>query len=198
MITEQEVLQMLTESGAISKGHFILSSGRHAEMYVQCARVLEDPRRAEILGKALAICVKEKVDRVISPILGGILIGHEVARALDRPFLFPERGSNGEFCLRRGFTLNPQERVLIVEDVVTTGQTTEEILALLADNETQPVGLVAIVDRSSSHVVEGMSVQSLIQLDFSNYSPEECPLCAKGISAHRPGSRAKEVQAQLS
>jgi len=191
VITKQEVLRMFIESGAISKGHFVLSSGRHAETYVQCARVLEDPNSAEILGKALAACVEEKVDRVISPILGGILIGYEVARALDRPFIFPERGPDGKFCLRRGFTLRPQERVLIVEDVVTSGRTTEEVLALLADNEAQPVGLVAIVDRSSSHMVEGIPIQALIQLDFPDYRQEECPLCAEGIPTYRPGSRTK-------
>lgn len=194
MLTEQKVLEMLIESGAVLDGHFVLSSGRHAGRYIQCAKVLEEPRRAEQLGRALAAQIEVEVDRVISPPLGGILIGHEVARALDRPFLFPERGSSGELCLRRGFTLEPGEHVLIVEDVVTTGKTTEEIITLLEDFATPPAGIAAIVDRSSEHAISGMPVQALIRLSLPNYAPEDCPMCAEGLPARKPGSRSAATQ----
>jgi len=189
VLTEKKLLKLLYETGAVLDGHFILSSGKHAGRYIQCAKVLEIPRRAELLGRELAARIDTEVDRVISPPLGGILIGYEVARALDRPFLFPERGVDGKLCLRRGFTLQADERVLIVEDVITTGRTTHEVLEILADCGATPVGVLAIVDRSSTHEVTDIPICSLVTLTFPIYEPEACPMCAQGLPAYRPGSR---------
>ncbi len=182
-------LDLLQETGAVQSGHFLLSSGRHSGRYVQCARVLEDPAHAETLGAALAACLPKGIDRVASPPLGGILIGYEVARGLGRPFLFPERGPDGRFQLRRGFTLRAGERICIVEDVVTTGRTTRELIDLVRGFGAEPVCSAAIVDRSETHAVEGMPIHALVHLSIPTYTYSECPLCASGTPLYQPGSR---------
>ena len=194
-MSEKELLDLMQELGALHKGHFKLSSGLHSDTYFQCARILQFPELARELGGLIAADFDTPTfDVVVSPALGGILIGHEVARALDRPFLFPERGTSSELCLRRGFTLEPGEQVLIVEDVVTTGKTTEEIVTLLEESAALPVGLATIVDRSSEHAVCGMPVHALIRLSLPNYAPEDCPMCAQGLPARKPGSRRTTAQ----
>jgi len=187
---ETRWLDLLQATGAVQSGHFLLSSGRHSGRYVQCAKVLEDPANAATLGDALAAQLStEGIDRVASPPLGGILIGYEVARALGRPFLFPERGPDGRFQLRRGFTLRAGERIGIVEDVVTTGRTTREMIDVIRGFGAEPVCLAAIVDRSEGHVVEGMRVHALVHLDIPTYAYSECPMCASGTPLYQPGSR---------
>ncbi|MFO8034974.1 MAG: orotate phosphoribosyltransferase [Candidatus Bipolaricaulota bacterium] len=181
---------LFVRRNALLEGHFLLSSGRHSPAYVQCAKVLERPEDAEALGRALAGRTPgASVDRVIAPPMGGILIGYEVARALGVPFLFPERDASGALSLRRGFTLEPGDRVLVVEDVVTTGITTGEVLRLVQAKEASPVGLLALVDRSEDHRVDVLPVHAILQLQIPTYAPEECPLCAEDIPLTKPGSR---------
>lgn len=189
MNDEARWLGLLQETGAVQSGHFLLSSGRHSGRYIQCAKVLENPANAEALGAALARRLPNGIDRVASPPLGGILIGYEVARGLGRPFLFPERGPDGRFQLRRGFTLQAGERICIVEDVVTTGRTTRELIDLVRGFGAEPVSLAAIVDRSETHVVEGMGIHALVRLGIPTYTFSECPMCAEGAPLHQPGSR---------
>ncbi len=181
---------LFVRRGALQEGHFRLSSGRHSPTYVQCAKVLEQPEDAERLGKALAVQAPDVgADRVMAPPMGGILIGYEVARALGLPFLFPERDDTGILSLRRGFTLSPGDRVLVVEDVITTGKTTREVLELIRAQGALPVALMALVDRSAEHRVEDLSVHALMRLDIPAYAPEHCPLCVQGIALTKPGSR---------
>ncbi|MEN6368889.1 MAG: orotate phosphoribosyltransferase [Thermotogota bacterium] len=189
MTDEKRWLDLLQATGAVQSGDFLLSSGRHSGRYVQCAKVLENPANAETLGAALAASLPKEIDRVASPPLGGILIGYEVARALGRPFLFPERGPDGRFQLRRGFTLRAGERICIVEDVVTTGRTTRELIDLVRGFGAEPVCSAAIVDRSETHAVEGMPIHALVHLSIPTYTYSECPLCALGTPLYQPGSR---------
>ncbi len=183
--------ELFVDRGALSEGHFLLSSGRHSPAYVQCAKVLERPADAEALGQTLAQRVAGlAVDRVVAPPMGGILIGYEVARALGVPFLFPERDESGALALRRGFSLPQGDRVVVVEDVVTTGLTTREVLQLVRTKGGTPVGLMALVDRSEEHHVDGLPVQAVLQLQFPTFSPEGCPLCADAVPLTKPGSRA--------
>jgi len=135
-----------------------------------------------------------EVDRVVSPPLGGILIGYEVARALGKPFQFPERVPDGLFQLRRGFSIRPGERIAIVEDVITTGRTTRELMALLHGHGAQTVGVGAIVDRSVNHEVDGWPVRALVRLEIPTYAYSECPLCARGVPIAQPGSRKQGVK----
>lgn len=177
--------------GAILNGHFLLSSGRHSDRYVQCAKVLEDPQRAETLGRVLVEKVSEPFETVIAAPLGGLLIGHEVARAAGRRFLFAERAKDGAMTLRRGFAVNPGERILVVEDVITTGRTTRELLALLQASGAKTVGLVTIVDRSKTHRVDEHEILSALRLPIETFESEVCPLCKDGVPVVKPGSRAQ-------
>jgi len=186
----ESLRELFVATGAILEGHFQLSSGMHSTAYIQCAKVLEHPDHAERLGAALAERLGElAVDRVVAPPMGGVLIGHEVARSLRVPFLFPERDAEGGLTLRRGFTLRSGERVLVVEDVITTGRTTVEVLKLLHARGAEPVGLAALVDRSDNALIGGLRPHALIEMPLPLYTPDTCPLCAQGVPAVRPGSR---------
>ena len=188
-------MNLMRETGAIQRGHFLLSSGRHSAEYVQCARALEHPSNATTLGGALADAVaagaESAIDCVISPPLGGLLIGYEVARHLDVRFLFPEREDDGRFHFRRGFGLEAGARVCLVEDVITTGRTTEELIDLVESMGVMVTAVAAIVDRSIGHTVRTHPIASLLRLEIPTYAPDECPLCAEGSSPIKPGSRAQ-------
>jgi len=189
---ENRWLALLQRTGALQTGHFLLSSGLHSPQYVQCARALEDPANAAALGAALARrLAAADVDRVASPPLGALLIGYEVARSLKRPFLFPERPDGGAFSLRRGFTLRPGDRVAVIEDVVTTGRTTSELIALLRAGGADVVALGAIVDRSETGAIDGLAIVSLVTLSIPTYERATCPLCAAGALLVKPGSRTE-------
>ncbi len=192
MKRNEDWLRLLESVGAVQNGHFLLSSGRHSERYIQCAKVLEDPQHATSVGAELARRMAGDVDRVMSPPLGGILVGYEVARGLRRPFQFPERGADGLFQLRRGFSVHPGDRIAVVEDVVTTGRTTRELMNLIRGHGAEPVCLGAIVDRSESHEVDGFPIHALVRLEIPTYAYGECPLCARGIPISQPGSRKQE------
>ncbi|MBU1050662.1 orotate phosphoribosyltransferase [Candidatus Bipolaricaulota bacterium] len=187
-------MELLQDVGAIQNGHFLLSSGRHSGRYVQCARALELPKTATALGAALADAIGKSVDRVMAPPLGGLLIGYEVARHLKVPFSFPERRSDGTFALRRGFMLQPNERICVIEDVVTTGKTTLELLDALRDLGARPVAIGCIVDRSETHQLANLPIDSLLQLAIPTYVADECPLCRQGLPLHQPGSRDMTAQ----
>jgi orotate phosphoribosyltransferase len=184
---------LLAESGALERGHFELSSGRHSPAYVQCALLLEDPRRARRVGRALArLLASLRPQAVVSPALGGLVIGHEVAEALGVPFRFTER-LDGVMSLRRGFRLEPGERVAVVEDVVTTGQSTREAAAAVEAAGGRVTAVGAIVDRSGGGRPFEVPFYRLLELDLPAWSAEECPLCAEGGRPEKPGSRENAV-----
>ncbi len=181
--------RMLEASGALRRGHFQLSSGLHSPAYVQCALLLEDPARARQVGSELAGLLRDlRPDSVLSPALGGVIIGHEVAAALGVPFRFTER--KGEAMeLRRGFELASGERVVVVEDVVTTGRSTRETIAVAAARGARVVGAGAIIDRSGGRHGFDVPLRALVALDLPAYGAADCPLCRAGGVAEKPGSR---------
>jgi orotate phosphoribosyltransferase len=188
-MTEADVLAMFRRSGALLEGHFTLSSGLHSPGYLQCARVLMQPRDAEAIGADLAALVRQfSPTLVLSPALGGIVIGQEVARALNIAALFAER-ADGALTLRRGFSIEPSDRVLVVEDVVTTGGSTRETMAVARAAGATVVAACSIVDRSGGNQGLDVPYRSLLPMDVATYHPDSCPLCARGVELVKPGSR---------
>ena len=190
-------LLLLEASGALRHGHFQLSSGLHSPAYVQCALLLEQPARARQVGSALAAKLGDyRPDAVVSPALGGVIVGFTTAGALDVPFRFTER-KDGRMELRRGFGVHPGERLVVVEDVVTTGRSTRETVAVLEALGGEVVAVGAILDRSSRSRVDAEGGEELFEvpfevltsLDLPTYPPESCPLCAEGSTPVKPGSR---------
>jgi orotate phosphoribosyltransferase len=188
-MTSSSVLDLFRRSGALLEGHFRLSSGLHSTGYLQCALVLQEPRDAETLGRALAEKVRPlNVDAVLSPAIGGLIIGHEVARALGVRAMFAER-QEGKLTLRRGFALKPGERVLIVEDVLTTGLSTRETSEVARAAGADVVGAAAIINRSGGDPGLGVPFAALADHALPTYQAEACPLCAEGQPVVKPGSR---------
>jgi orotate phosphoribosyltransferase len=191
---EEAVLELFHRTGAHLKGHFRLTSGLHSPEYLQCALVLQHPNHAERLGRELAARVQEiardaGVDMVVSPALGGLIIGHEVARALGVRFLFAERNAEGKMSLRRGFSVEPGQTAVVIEDVVTTGGSTREVVDLLAQGGARVLAAGSIVDRSGGKADVGVPRVALATLQVVAYPPEDCPLCRAGSTAIKPGSR---------
>jgi len=184
---------ILEASGALTRGHFKLSSGRHSDAYVQCARLLEDPARARQAGEALAARLVAELggapDSVLAPAMGALLIGHEVAAALGVPFRFTERDAEGRMALRRGFHLRPGERLVIVEDVVTSGRSTKETAALARSMGAAVLAVGSILDRSGGGNPFDVPFVALAALTLPTWQPAECPLCADGKPVEKPGSR---------
>jgi orotate phosphoribosyltransferase len=193
-VDEARVLELFRSSGAMLEGHFELSSGLHSDRYFQCALLLQHPRRAEELARALAAKVRaqghEKVDVVIGPALGAVTWAHEVARALDARALFTER-KDGPMSLRRGFTVTPNERVFVVEDVLTTGGSAREVIEVLKSFDVRPLGVGAILNRSGGNPFESDSLPltTLAAVAVKSWLRASCPLCAAGGTAVKPGSR---------
>jgi orotate phosphoribosyltransferase len=191
-VTKDEVLAEFRSCGALLEGHFKLSSGRHSGHYLQCARVLMNPARAARLAEALVAGIPEEVraavDVVVSPAMGGIIIGHEVARALGKDAMFLER-PEGVFLLRRGFTLTPGAKVLMVEDVVTTGLSSREAIAAVTREGGEVIAECAIVDRSCGSVDLGVPFYPLVALDFPTYDETNIPAALAAIAVTKPGSR---------
>jgi orotate phosphoribosyltransferase len=190
-MTEDEILEIFRTHGALLEGHFILSSGLHSDRYIQCALVLQHPRVAEQLCSALAAKLRHLGATVVAaPALGGVIVSHEVARALGLRAVFTER-QEGVMLLRRGFSLAPGEPTLVVEDVITTGGSTRETMAAVEQAGGKVVGVGALIDRSGGTVDLGVPKTALVTLAVQNYKPEECPLCQSGLPPVKPGSRTK-------
>jgi orotate phosphoribosyltransferase len=193
----EEVVKLLEQVGAIRTGHFELSSGRHSGTYIQCALVLAHPNYAELLGRALADHFRNlSVACVVSPALGGVIIGHEVARALGVRALFVERDRSGQMALRRGFEIHPGERVLVVEDVWTTGGSTREAIGVVEQEGGLVVAAGALIDRSGGQLELNVPARALLEMEVASSEPDECPLCRAGGVATRPGSRYSRAQSQ--
>jgi len=192
-VTDEEILAEFRAADALLEGHFILSSGLRSPRYLQCARVLMDGARAERLAGALAAKLqaglRESIDAVVSPAMGGVIIGHEMGRALGKPAMFVER-PEGTFYLRRGFALNPGDKVLMVEDVVTTGLSSKEAIAAIEDAGGEVVAEAALVDRSGGTADLGVPFHSLIRIDVPTYDANNLPEELAAIPAIKPGSRA--------
>jgi orotate phosphoribosyltransferase len=199
MYSREQLLSMFEAAGAVRHGHFELSSGRHSGTYVQCALVLQYPKFAERLGQALAALFSDaRIDAVVSPAMGGLIIGQEVARALPVPqdaigggvpAMFVERDGSGTMTLRRGFSLKPDQHVLVVEDVWTTGGSTQEAIHVVEEAGGRVIAVGALIDRSGGSVEFPVESNALIELPIESYEPEECPLCRQGSAALKPGSR---------
>ncbi len=186
---QDEVLNIYRENNALLSGHFLLSSGRHSDQYLQSALVLQDPKLAEKLGRALADKFRDvQVDVVVGPAMGGITVAYEAARALGVRALFTER-ENGEMTLRRGFEIKKGEKVLICEDVVTTGKSVREVIKYLEGIEADIAGVGYLIDRSNGRTDFGYPSQSLLALEVLSYEASDCPLCGKGLPLVKPGSR---------
>ena len=192
-MTDDEILAEFREADALLDGHFILSSGLRSPRYLQCARLLMDPKRAEKMARALAAKIpadiRENIDVVVSPAMGGVIIGHEMGRALGKPAIFVER-PQGTFELRRGFRLERGDRVLLVEDVVTTGLSSREAIAAVEQAGGEVVAAASLVDRSNGSADLGVPYTPLIRIDVPAYQPDELPAELAQIPAVKPGSRA--------
>ena len=196
-MTDEDVLKIFEENGALLKGHFLLTSGLHSDRYLQCALVLQHPAIAERLGAELAARAKADpditpVDLVIAPALGGVIVAHVVARALGVRALFTERQEK-MMTLRRGFQIRSGERCLVVEDVVTTGGSTREVMEVVARHGGVAAGAGSLIDRSlkrdGSVVDLGLPRRALAAIEVATYAPDECPMCREGSVAIKPGSR---------
>jgi orotate phosphoribosyltransferase len=191
---ESPVLNLFERTSAYLHGHFRLTSGLHSSEYLQCALVLQHPVHAESLGrdlssKVLALLPGGEVHVVASPAVGGLIIGHEVARALGARFIFTERGADGRMILRRGFSVQPGESVAVIEDVVTTGGSTREVVELLQAAGARVLAAGSIIDRSGGSAQVGAPRAALVTLQVTAWLPEHCPLCQQGLPVVKPGSR---------
>ena len=194
-MTETEILNIFKKTGALLTGDFLLTSGRHSDRYFQCAKVLQYPEYTEMLCKMLADNFRKfEIDTVIAPAMGGLVVGQEVARQLNKRFIFAERpASQGEedkkLSLRRGFTLDENEKVLVCEDVVTTGGSVFEVINIVKSSNAKVVGVGFIVDRSNGKVDFKFPQFSTLKMDVVSYLHDECPLCREDIELVKPGSR---------
>lgn len=187
-------LALFQRTGAYLRGHFRLTSGLHSPEYLQCALVLQHPQHAASLGQQLADAVREQIREsgitlVCAPAMGGLIIGHEVARALGARFLFTERDGEGRMTLRRGFAVEPGEKAVVIEDVITTGGSSREVVDLLRAQGANVLAAASIVDRSGGTADLGVTRVALATLQATVYQPEFCPLCEQGEPVTKPGSR---------
>lgn len=192
-MNQTEIKEIFQKYEALLNGHFLLSSGLHSDTYFQSALVLQYPKVAEKLAKELSKNIldllKEKsFNVVVSPAIGGIIIGQEIARVLDIRAIFCER-VDGKMVLRRGFKLNENDNAIIVEDVITTGLSTNEVITVVKSFGANVLGVASLVNRSSGKINISLPITSLLNIEIKNYKPEECPLCQKGIKIIKPGSR---------
>ncbi len=192
-MTNDEVLKIFEETHALLKGHFRLSSGRHSDRYLQCALVLQYPWQAEKLGQALAEKVKElKPQAVLSPAMGGLFVGHELARALKVRSIFTERNKETDAMeLKRGFTVEKGERIFTVEDIFTTGKSVKESYQVVRNMGAEVVGVGCLIDRSGGEIAFDVPVRSLASLKVESWEEKDCALCKQGMPVVKPGSRSK-------
>lgn len=192
MLQKDEAVEIFTKAGALLEGHFRLTSGRHSNQYMQCAQVLQYPEYTEQFCRHLAGKFEnEQVEVVIGPAMGGIIVSYEVARQLKVPGIFCER-QDGQMMLRRGFEIGSGQRVLVVEDVVTTGGSVEEVIKIVGDAGGIVIGVGVLVDRSNGKVDFGVRKEAVLTMDIKSWEADECPICAEGkIPVVKPGSRSK-------
>ena len=191
-MNSDQILQHFRDTNALLEGHFILSSGLHSPNYLQCALALQYPFDAAKFGRAIAEHFADaNIETVASPAIGGLVIGYAVAQALNVRFIWTER-QEGIMTVRRGFSIKENERILVVEDVITTGGSTRECITALEQHGAQIVGAASIIDRSNGTADVGVPRIELVRLDVPSYKPEDCPMCANGETAIKPGSRTSK------
>lgn len=192
-MNSEQILEHFRQTNALLEGHFILSSGLHSPKYLQCALALQYPIDAAKFGKAIAEhFVNENIETVASPAIGGLVIGYTVAQALNVRFIWTER-QNGEMTLRRGFSVKENEKILVVEDVITTGGSTRECIDALEKNGAKVTNAASIIDRSGGAADVGVPRIALVSLEVPSYEPEICPMCKNGDEAYKPGSRQEKI-----
>jgi len=187
--TSDSVLDLFRRTGAYLTGHFRLTSGLHSPEYLQCAKVLQFPDHAESMGRALAAAMNVTPDVVVSPAMGGLIIGHETARAFGVRHIFTERDADRKMVLRRGFAITPGEKAVVIEDVITTGGSSVEVIELLRQLGAQVIAAGSVIDRSGGKADIGVPRVALATLTVTAYDPAQCPLCAQGLPVVKPGSR---------
>ncbi|MFT8314445.1 MAG: orotate phosphoribosyltransferase [Clostridium sp.] len=187
--TENKVIEILRESEALLEGHFLLSSGRHSEKYCQCAKLLQHPDKAEKVISVIVDKIKDvDFDIIVGPAMGGVLVSYELARQTGKPGIFAER-VDGKMTIKRGFEVKKGDKVIISEDVVTTGKSSFEVVEILRKLGAEVVALCCIVDRRAKDVKTELPIYSAVKLEIESYEKENCPLCAKGVPYVKPGSR---------
>lgn len=189
---EERILELLKESDALLTGHFLLSSGKHSDKYIQCAKLIQYPEKTEEVCKVIKEKIKEdnlKIDMVVGPAMGGIIIAYELGRALGVPAIFTER-ENDVMTLRRGFEIPENANVLVVEDVVTTGKSSKETIEVIENHNANCLGIACLADRTSGKDI-GIKLYPAIKLEINTYEAEDCPLCKQGKEIVKPGSRKK-------
>ncbi len=187
-MNSEQITKVFQELGALKNGHFQLTSGLHSGQYMQCAAVFEQPYEANKIIEQLCQSLPKDIDTVIAPAIGGIAMGYAVASKLKKRFIFAER-ENDKMTLRRGFNLSPQEKILIVEDVVTTGGSVQEIIEIAIENQCSIQGVAALVNRSQGKADFQVPFTALLNMDIQTYQPHECPFCKAGKPIDKPGSR---------
>jgi len=187
--SSNSVLDLFRDTGAYLKGHFRLTSGLHSPEYLQCALVLQHPQHAETCGRALASALNVKPDVVVSPAMGGLIIGHEVARAFGVRHIFTERDADRKMVLRRGFSVQSGEKAVVIEDVITTGGSSKEVVELLRAAGVDVVAAGSVIDRSGGKADLGVPRAALATLEVQTWDPAQCPLCKQGLPVAKPGSR---------
>jgi orotate phosphoribosyltransferase len=186
---EKQILEAFEKSNALLRGHFLLTSGRHSDVYFQCAKVLQYPKYVELLCSLIAEHFRQtEIDTVIAPAMGGLVVGQEVARQLNKRFIFAER-EDKKLTLRRGFTIDKDEKLLICEDVVTTGGSVFEVIDIVKSNDAKVAGVGFIVDRSNGKVNFDFPQFSTFKMEVISYLPDDCPMCEQNIPVIKPGSR---------
>lgn len=184
-----EMERIFKETGLMLEGHFLLTSGRHSNRYMQCAKLFQYPVYSEMICKDLAKRFEgQQIDLVVGPAVGGIIMSYEMARQINVPNIFAER-ENGNMTLRRGFTIPKGAKVLVVEDVVTTGGSVREVMDIVANSEAEVVGVCVVVDRSGGKIDFGVPFFAAYETEIQSYEPSQCPLCKQGLELVKPGSR---------
>ena len=183
-----EMERIFKETGLMLEGHFLLTSGRHSNRYMQCAKLFQYPVYSEMICKDLAKRFEgQQIDLVVGPAVGGIIMSYEMARQINVPNIFAER-ENGNMTLRRGFTIPKGAKVLVVEDVVTTGGSVREVMDIVANSEAEVVGVCVVVDRSGGKIDFGVPFFAAYETEIQSYEPSQCPLCEQGLELVKPGS----------
>jgi orotate phosphoribosyltransferase len=189
MLNQEQILNIFYQTGALMEGHFRLTSGRHSDQYVQCARVLQYPDHTSIFCREIMQdFLDQGIEAVVGPAMGGIVLAYEAARQLGARALFSER-ENGIMTLRRGFSLEPGQKAVVVEDVITTGGSVQEVVQMLQSLGVQVAGIACLVKRTREELDLGAPLRALLTVEIKSYPPEQCPLCQEGLALTKPGSR---------